>query len=332
MNSPRHDFPAGGGPNVGARRYPASGWIEAGLFVLAIGFLGFAYVVGHQFDAHPIAFILYAMTVSALAILAITGPGSDARAIVLAPQSWLIGFGTIGMELFYYWLLRYVPPADGSLLGRLMIPAAVVIGWILFARRPANLTLTGAAIVCLGVLPVLAYIEPAHLVPVIIATIGCVLAFNLRTFAGEFHPWNRNARTVMEKLRITGLVVLVTAVTSLALAALGALLTAGGILPPLSIVPTGAQMLHLPTILLGALVGSIIHTAMSFLSLSAVVKITSENFAAATAFTPVATLVVQWIAGMLGLIPLFLVDAKLLTAMAIVIGGVFLMLRGARQR
>jgi hypothetical protein len=31
---------------------------------------------------------------------------------------------------------------------------------------------------------------------------------------------------------------------------------------------------------------------------------------------------------MLGLIPLFLVDAKLLTAMAIVIGGVFLMLRG----
>jgi drug/metabolite transporter (DMT)-like permease len=324
VHSPNKDLPAD------ARRASVSGWVEAFLFVLAIGFLGFAYVVGHQVGAHPIAFILYAMTVSALVILASTGLGPDARAIVLAPQSWLIGFGTIGMELFYYWLLRYVPPADGSLLARLMIPAAVLTGWMLFARRPSHLTLIGAAIVCLGVAPVLAFIDAAHVAPVVIATIGCALAFNLRTFAGEFHPWNRNARTVMEKLRITGLVVLVTALTSLGLAALGALSTSLGMLPSLALIPTGREMLHLPTILLGALVGSVIHSAMAFLSLSAVVKITSENFAAATVLTPIATLVVQWIAGKLGLIPLFLIDAKLLVAMAIVIGGVLLMLRGSR--
>jgi len=332
MNRPKHDFSAGIPAALDARRTFVTGWIEAGVFVLTIGFLGFAYVVGHQLGAHPVAFILYAMTVSAIAMLAITGPGPQARAIVLAPQSWLIGFGTIGMELFYYWLLNYVPPADGSLLARLMIPVAVAIGWILFGRRPSNLTLAGAAVVCLGIVPVLAFIAPAHMLPVIMATAGCVFAFNLRTFAGEVHPWNRSARTVMEKLRITGLVVLVTAVTGIAIAAVAAMLIGLNVVPAFAMMPTPAQMLHLPTILLGALVGSVIHTAMAFLSLSAVVKITSENFAAATAFTPVATLVVQWIAGMLGLIPLFLVDAKLLTAMAIVIAGVFLMLRGARRR
>jgi hypothetical protein len=332
MNSPKHDFPADAPAALDARRAFVTGWIEAGVFVLTIGVLGFAYVVGHQLGAHPVAFILYAMTVSAIAILAIVGPGPDAHAIVLAPQSWLIGFGTIGMELFYYWLLRYVPPADGSLLARLMIPAALVAGWVLFKRRPSNLTLTGAAIVCLGVLPVLAYVAPAHMLSVILATLGCALAFNVRTFAGEVHPWNRNARTVTDKLRITGLVVLVTAVTGIALAAVAALLIGLGAIPAFAMMPTPAQMLHVPTILLGALVGSVIHTAMAYLSLSAVVRITSENFAAATAFTPVSTLVVQWIAGMLGMIPLFLVDAKLLTAMAIVIGGVFLMLRGARRR
>jgi hypothetical protein len=331
MTSPKHDIPAGTSATLDARRTFVAGWIEAGVFVLTIGFLGFAYVVGHQLGAHPIAFILYAMTVSAVAILAITGPGPDARAIVLAPQSWLIGFGTIGMELFYYWLLRYVPPADGSLLARLMIPAALAVGWMLFKRQPSNLTLIGAAIVCLGIVPVLAYVAPEHMLPVIAATAGCVAAFNLRTFAGEVHPWNRNARTVMEKLRITGLVVLVSAVTGIALAAVAALLIGLKAVPAFAMMPTPAQMLHMPTILLGALVGSIIHTAMAYLSLSAVVKITSENCAAATAFTPVSTLVVQWIAGMLGLIPLFLVDAKLLIAMAIVIGGVFLMLRGARR-
>ncbi len=328
----RHELSAGVPAALDAQRAFVTGWIEAGVFVLTIGVLGFAYVVGHQIGAHPVAFILYAMTVSAIAILAIVGPGPDARAIMLAPQSWLIGFGTIGMELFYYWLLRYVPPADGSLVTRLMIPAALVAGWALFKRRPSNLTLTGAAIVCLGVLPVFAYVAPAHMLPVILATLGCALAFDVRTFAGEVHPWNRNARTVTDKLRITGLVVLITTVTGIALAAVAALLIGLGAIPAFAMMPSPAQMLHVPTILLGALVGSVIHTAMAYLSLSSVVKITSENFAAATAFTPVSTLVVQWIAGMLGLIPLFLVDAKLLTAMAIVIGGVFLMLRGARRR
>lgn len=315
-----------------ARNQTVSGWIEAGLFVLAIGLLGFAYVLGHQLGAHPIAFVLYAMVISAMALLAVTGPGPDARAIVLAPQSWLIGFGVIGMEISYYLLLRYVPPADGSLLGRLMIPAAVAIGWIVFGRRPGNLSLAGAGIVCLGVAPILADVNAEHRTAIIAATAGCVLAFNLRTFAGELHPWNRRALTLTEKLRITGLVVLVTAVSSIALAALGAVLTSVNILPPTNLVPTAAQMLHLPTILWGALVGSVIHTAMAFLSLSCVVKITSENFAAATAFTPVATLVVQWIAGMLGLIPLFAITPLLLPSMTIVIAGVFLMLWSSRRR
>ena len=64
------------------------------------------YVIGHQIGAHPIAFILYAMLVSALVLLAATGPGPDAMRIILAPQSWLVGVGTIGMEIFYYLLLR----------------------------------------------------------------------------------------------------------------------------------------------------------------------------------------------------------------------------------
>jgi hypothetical protein len=91
-------------------------------------------------------------------------------------------------------------------------------------------------------------------------------------------------------------------------------------------------MLHLPTILWGALVGSLIHTAMAFLSLSSVVKITSENFAAATAFTPAATLIVQWFGGVLGLIPLFVISPLLLPSMTVVIAGVFLMLWGSRRR
>jgi hypothetical protein len=212
-----------------------------------------------------------------------------------------------------------------------MIPTAMVIGWSFFGRRPGNLGLAGAGIICLGVALILAGVDAGQRAPIVTATAGCVLAFNLRTFAGEFHPWNRRARTLVEKLRITGLVVLVTAASSIALAALGALLTSVNFLPPMDLVPTAAQLLHLPTILWGALVGSVIHTAMAFLSLSSVVKITSENFAAATAFTPVATLLVQWTTGMLGLIHQFAITPLLLPSMTIVIAGVFLILWSARR-
>jgi EamA-like transporter family len=314
-----------------ARHYPISGWVEAGVFVFAIGLLSVAYAVGHQIGAHPIALVLIAMVVSATVLLVVTGPGPNALAIILTPQSWLIGIGTIVMEVFYFMLLRHIPPADGSMLVRLTVPIALFVGWALFARRPRPLSIAGAALMCLGMVAVLVSVAPEHLSDVAIAAVGCSLAFNLRTFAAEFHPWNRRARTVMEKLRITGLVVLVTSVCSLGLAVAAAVLVGTGTLPATPLVPTLDQMLHLPTVLLGGVVGSVILTAMWTLGFSSVVKITSENFAAAVAFSPLAALILQLPAGAVGLIPYFPIDSMLLVAMAAVIAGVFVMLYAVRR-
>src|SRR5262249_28124665 len=139
-----------------ARHTPISGWIEASFFVLAIGLLSVAYAVGHQIGAHPIALVLYALVVSATTLLLVTGPGQDARAIILTPQSWLIGAGTIAMEVFYFMLLQQVPPAEGSLLVRLTVPVSLIVGWALFSRRPRPLSIAGVALMCLGMVPVLA--------------------------------------------------------------------------------------------------------------------------------------------------------------------------------
>ena len=313
------------------RQYSISGWIEAGLYVFAIAFLSLAYVVGHRLGAHPIAFVLYAMLVSALVLLAATGPGPDAVRIILAPQSWLVGAGTIGMEIFYYMLLEKLSPAEGSLLVRFSIPLSLIAGWTLFARRPRAVAWIGGAVIIAGLLPLLFLLDPSYRPAVLTAVAGSAFAFNLRGFAAEFHPWNRRARTLTEKLRITGLVVLVTSLASLALAGGCALLVALGVLPPVPMVPTAAQMLHVPTILLGVLVGGVILTAVAFLNFSCVVKITTENFAATSVFTPVAALLVQSIAAAFGLIPFFRLDASFYPTMAIVIAGVLMMLYGTRR-
>jgi hypothetical protein len=312
-------------------RYPISGWVEAGFFVVSIAALSVSYVVGQQIGAHPVALILYAMLASALALLAVTGTGPDAMRILLAPQSLLVGIGTIGVEVFYYALLEHVGPAHGSLLVRLAIPLSLALGWTLFARRPQRLSLLGAAVVLVGIVPLIVSVDAEHRSAAAGLAIAAALASNLRGFASEFHPWNRRAKTVLEKLRVTGLVVLVTSLVSLALTAGFALSIGAGWMSPSQLVPTAAQMLHGPTILLGTLVVGSLLTAMAALSFSAVVKITTENFMATHAFTPVATLLVQMVASAIGLIPGYALDPGLVPAMGIVIGGVLLMLYAARR-
>lgn len=312
-------------------RYPLSGWVEAGLYVIAIALLTLTYVVGHRLGAHPIAFVLYAMFASAIVLLVYTGPGPNALAIMLTPQSWTVGAGTIAMEIFYYLLLAHLAPAHASLIVRLAIPTALITGFLLFHRRPARLAVIGGVVVALGILPLIAGVDPAYRNSVILAGLASAASFNLRGFSAEFHPWNRQAKSVREKLQVTGLIVLATSVSSIAVTALAALAISAGLLPQTSLVPTTAEMLHPPAILLGALVGSVILTAMAYLGFSSVVKITTENFTATSAFTPVATLLVQLAASALGLIPAYALDWSLLPAMAVVIAGVFLILFAARR-
>ena len=247
--------PAASAAAASPPRYPLSGWIEAGCYVVAIALLTVTYVVGHRLGAHPIAFVLYAMLASALVLLAFTGIGRDARAVMLAPQSWLVGAGTITMEIFYYLLLAHIPPAHASLVVRLAIPAAMLTGFLLFKRRPPNLAVIGVLIVLAGIVPVVVMVPAEHRVAVILAGLASAAAFNLRGFSAEFHPHNRNARTVPEKLRITGLIVLVSSIASFLAAGAGALAIGLGLLPPSPLVPSLADMAHVPTILLGCLVG-----------------------------------------------------------------------------
>lgn len=318
--------------SASSQGYPISGWIEAGLFVFTIAALSISYVVGQQVGAHPVALILYGMVASAVALLAVTGFGADATRILLAPQSLLVGIGTISIEVFYYALLEHVSPAHGSLLLRLAIPLALVTGWVVFGRRPQRLSAIGAGVVLLGIVPLIVTIDPEHRGMAAAMGVAAALASTLRGFAGEFHPWNRRAMTVREKLRVTGLVVLVTSLASLALTGVCALAIGAEWMAPTALVPTAAQMLHGPTIVLGTMVVGVLLTAMATLSFSAVVKITTENFMATHAFTPVATLLVQIAASAVGLIPRYALDPSLMPAMGIVIGGVLLMLYAARRR
>jgi drug/metabolite transporter (DMT)-like permease len=309
-----------------------SGWIEAALFVVAIAILSIAYSVGSQFNAHPIAFILIAMVTSSTLLLATTGFGSDARAIIATPLSWVVGTLTILLEVFYYMLLTYVPPAPGSVLVRFSIPMAIVIAWLIFHRRPRALAVIGGAMVLAACTSVWLGFSNTQRLPAILAGLGSALSFVGRNFASERHPWNRPGASVYDKLRFTGIVVMITSIVGVAATALAGGLIAAGIVPQTPLVPTLQQLWHPPTMLLGLCVGGLLLTAMAYLTYSSVAKISAENFTAVAAFIPLATLALQQLAIMAGIIPPIALNWTLLPEIAVVITGVLLILTAQRRR
>ncbi len=315
----------------GAPASQVSGWIEACGFVAAIGALSLVYAIGHTFGAHPIAFILYAILSSSVAMLALTGLGRDARAIALEPMSWLVGAAIILVEVFYFMILAYVPPAHGNLVVRFAIPIAMVAGWALLGRRPTPLAIVGTVVVTAATAYVVAITDAAVRWPMTAVGVLTGVFLVVRGFAGEFHPWNRAARTVREKVRVTGILLLVTSFLSLVLAAVAAGAVAAGALPPLRFLPTAAEMLHVPTIVLGTLAGGALLALMNYLNFSAVVKITTENITAMMALSPVTTWVFQEIGVALGWITAARPEPRLVVAMAVTIVGVLVIIRGGRR-
>src|SRR5262249_7754691 len=75
------------------------------------------------------------------------------------------------------------------------------------------------------------YFFPApHSLPFIAPPRASASSMSVRNLLAEFHPWNRRARTVIEKMRVTGLVVLATSIAGLVVAAVLAALVAYGLL------------------------------------------------------------------------------------------------------
>lgn len=317
-------------PSSGSR-IAVTGWFEAAGFVLAIGALSLVYAIGHQSGAHPIAFVLYAILGSSILMLALTGPGPDALAIACHPMSWLVGVSIILVEVFYFLTISYVSPAHGNLVLRFAIPIAMLAGWLVFGRRPAPVAAAATAVVTGATLYVVAITDPAVRAPMTATGVCGSVALVVRGFAGEFHPRNRAARTVREKLQITGILLLVTSILCLALASMLAAAIAASAIPRHELVPTVPELFAPPTILLGALAGGGIFALMNALNFSAVVKITTENIMAVMALSPITVWMAQEIGVAFGWILVTRPEPRLVAAMTVIVVSVLVIVAASRR-
>ncbi len=307
-----------------------TGWIEAGFYVIAVALVSIVYAMAIAAGAHVIVFIVYSLLVSATGMLIATGLGNEPLRIMMAPASWIIGLANLVLEAAYCLMLVTISPAEGNLIVRLAIPFAVFLGWAFFRRQPRPGVWLGALIVFIGVCGLGFTLNLSTQWMGIVYGMMAAAAISIRGFAAEFHAWNRSARTVADKMRVTGLVVLTNAIISMSLIVFAATLVGSGVLVRNDLFPAPSDLLHWPTVVYAVLVGGAIFTAMNYLQFSAVVKIRTENLIATSAFMPVATLIAQTLAGAAGLIVVGPFDWRLVPIMALAVIGVLILIKSQK--
>jgi len=311
----------------------ASGWRDAGLFIWALAALAILYAIGNEHGAHPIPVVLIAMVfTSAVLITGGGGPGPDAIAIMTAPQSFLVGMSTIGLELFYVPAMYFASPTETALLIRIAVPISLLAGWLILGRKPGGLAVAGALIVLGALSWLLSGLPPEARWSAFFFSTASALCFVSRSLSSEVHPWNRRATTVRERARVTGLVVLTTTILCYVLVAIAIGAVAAGLVSPTSLVPRPDQFAHVPTVLVAVAVGGLVLSSMYFLSFSAVVKIRTENFIAVTVLAPVTTLILQYLAVALGIIRPVKISTELLVCLAVIVVAAMMIVVEARQR
>lgn len=316
----------------GSENKATVGWIEAGLFVIAVSALNVLYAYAVAQGANVIVFVLYALIGTSVVMLAASGMGSDARHVLAAPLSWIFGGASVALEAIYFLLVGLISPAEASLTARLSVPASLLIGWWLFSARITPRQVMGGLIVVAAVVPVLAWAPADQRGVAILLGVLCALAVAVKTFASEFHPWNRAAESIGEKIRVTGLVVLATTLLSLAVTGLAMMGAAVGLGSMDKVAPSPAAFVHVPTIVLALLFGTVILTAMTYLQFSSVVKIGTPNFLATSALTPLSAYGLQTLAANAGLIEAPAFDVAMLLPILLGIGGVVLIVRADNGR
>ncbi|MFV0295699.1 MAG: hypothetical protein ACK5JT_06225 [Hyphomicrobiaceae bacterium] len=307
------------------------GMLDAVLFAVALSGLNIAYRLGNQWGVKPLTMLVWAMPSAAVALLLIGGVGRDWWRVMRHPLSLMVGAGIIGMEAVYYVLLTYTTPTDGSILVRLGVPISMVLGMVLRGRIPSLLMVLGGAII---VAAVLWYVpRMATDAPLLSLVLGAACGFimSARSFGAEFHPWNRAARTILQKMRVTGLMLMTTSLIGLAGLAVFSWAASHGLAVRPAWVPATGELLAPDGIFIGLLVGLVVLTSVQYLGFSTVVKLGTEVFVATTALIPIVTLAVQELFVGIGVLDPIVVEWQVLPAVVGIIAGVALVIVGHRR-
>lgn len=280
----------------------------------------------------PLVFGSLATVAAGLALLGIAGRGPLGLLALRDPHTWAYGLLDVIAITLTVGACLYATATELVLLLRVDVLYGLALAWAVFGRRMRRGDLLGAAAIAAGCALTLAQMAPADAAwAAALIALGS-LARAGATIVAERHPTSGAADSVRDRCRITGTIMLASAL--LYLAAVGATALARAALDPetvaadpvLALLPDGVGFLDPATLLAAAGLGLLIYAPATYFYFYAARVAGTETFLMTLVYQPIVTVALEQALGAVTPLPPPVVDAWLLGAILCVLGGSTVML------
>ena len=262
------------------------GWEQALWTVMLWGVVNVYHAfAASQLHVQPVVFTCMSFISAALVLTLIGGRGHLVRETLKSTATWMYGVVFVTTYIITIYLLQLVTATEGSLMRRLSVIVAVLIGIFFFKRMPKKASLIGCISILIGVSIVAYGLDRDSLQYVMLLLIIASIFQALQIIVAEKHPQTNKSRSVREECRVVGLVMFVVSTVFLLFSIfLSKFIPGFG-----KFVPMTEDFAHMPTLIAGFICGVVLVGPIKYLEFTSVRKIKSENFLAIAAFAPLMT-------------------------------------------
>ena len=285
----------------------------------------------------PMVFSSIGTLTAGLTLLLIAGPGDLGRSTLRDPHTWAYGLLDMISITLVVGACFFATATELVMLLRVDIVFGLILAWLVFGRRIRHADLIGGAAILAGCALAAGQMAPGKMPYAVLLIALASLARAAATIVSERHPTSNAADTVRKRCRITGMIMLVSALVFLAAVLAGALaratLPAGAAdaYPVLAALPDIAGFVDPVTLVAATVLGIVIYAPATYFYLYAVRIAGTETFFMMLVYQPVVTIGLERLVGDATALPAIAANPLLLAAILCVIGGSTFML-GMRYR
>ena len=280
-----------------------------------------------NYEAHPIAYTCVITLGAALGLFIVARPGPLGWETLRRYETWLYGLLNTAVFALGVAVMLYLSATETSTVLRISAVMAFVLSVLFLNHRMNRLELLCLSLMTSGIVLLLALSEVrgAALVELCSLVVLSGLAQGAQMLVVERHKTNRVATTGAQNLRVTAVVMGVSAgLMALLFLTLGWVkeYVGGGIWPAL---PTVHDFFNWPAFVMGTLIGVLVRAPSKYCEFYAAKMISAKYFLAVIALQPLFTALYEMSLASTGWLPMRPFTAGDWVAMALVTGGSILM-------
>ncbi|EDP64861.1 translation-associated GTPase [alpha proteobacterium BAL199] len=283
----------------------------------------------------PMVFSSVATLTAGLTMLMIAGPGDLGRSTLRDPHTWAYGLLDVASITLAVGACFFATATELVLLLRVDVVFGLILAWLVFGRRIRNTDMIGSVAILTGCALATAQMAPDHVGYAVLLIALASLTRVAVTVISERHPTSNAADTVRKRCRITGMIMLVSALVFLAAVLFGTLVKATlapdalALYPALAVLPDAAGFIDPITLTAALGLGVLVYAPATYFYLYAVRVAGTETFFMMLVYQPILTIGLERALRDVTPLPAFEATPVLMAAILCVIGGSTFML-GAR--